>query len=111
VRKFLCALGFAIVACDSPPTSAPVPPSPSVGVPSVSISPTGRTIAVGDSLRFSACTNVSGTTGFTWSVSAQATASVSPLGWVRALTSGPVAVVACVVPNMAVCGNATLTIQ
>jgi len=111
VRQLFCCLWFAAPACDGPsPATAPGPP-PSIGVPSVSVAPTGQTLAVGDSLLFQASTNVSGVTGFAWSVSSPATASVTAAGWVRALTSGPVAVTACVVPTAAVCGYASLTVR
>lgn len=102
---------IAASACDgSSPATAPGPP-PSIGVPSVSVAPTDQTIAVGDSLRFHTSTNVSGATGLVWSVSSTATASVTATGWVRALTPGPVAVTACVVPHTAICGMATLTVR
>jgi len=111
VRKLSCVLWFAASACDGSSTVTAPGPSPSIGVPSVSVAPTDQTIAVGDSLRFHANTNVSGGTGFAWSVSSPATASVTAAGWVRALTSGPVAVTACVVPTAAVCGYASLTVR
>ena len=107
----LCGIAFAAWACDgSSPATAPGPP-PSIGVPSVSVAPRDQSLAVGDSLLFHASTNVSAATGFVWSVGSTATASVTATGWVRALTPGPVAVTACVVPHTAICGMATLTVR
>ena len=109
-------LGFGIsvlvilLACDDN-TPVATPPPPTAGVPMISIFPTGQTIAVGDSLRFQASTNVAGATGFSWTVDKGGLASISAQGWLKALGSGAVTVQACVVPASAVCGNALLTIH
>jgi len=108
VRRCLCGLWLAASACDSSPASAP---PPTMGVPFISVAPTGQTLAVGDSLLFHATTNGSGVAGFAWSVSSTATASINAGGWVRALSPGPVAVIACFVSTPSICGNASLTVR
>jgi len=111
LHRLLCSLWLLIPACtDTGPAPEPPPPPTSI-LPTISISPTGQTIAVGDSLQFHAVTNVSGTTGFAWVVNAPALASVTSTGWLKALGPGMVMVRACVQPNVAVCGEAMLTIH
>ena len=110
MRRILYGLWLAASACDGSPASAPAPP-PTMGVPFISVAPTGQTLAVGDSLLFLATTNVAGIAGFVWSVSSTATASVTTTGWVRALNPGSVAVIACFVSTPSICGNAALTVH
>ena len=109
-QGILCGLWLA-AACDSAPIPAAPAPPPFIGAPSISVGPNGQSLAVGDSLLFQATTNVPGTTAFAWSLSSVGVASITATGWVRALSPGPVAVVACVVPDRAICGNASLTIR
>ena len=109
---FGLSLLVILLACDdNTPAATPVAP-PFGPVATISISPTGQSIASGDSLRFQASTNVPAATGFTWTVDKAELASINAQGWLKALGSGTVTVQACVLPpTWAVCGNAVLTIH
>lgn len=110
--RWILATVVAAVACgESAPFSPPPLPPPAPGMPSVSVSPTGRTIAVGDSIQFTAVTNVGAITAFTWAVDHPDIASVDAAGMVRSLKAGAVAVRACGNSQLGVCGSAALTIQ
>lgn len=111
LRRFLLLGPILGIACgDSAPLSVPLPP-PAPGILSILISPTGETIAAGDSILFHATTNIPGTTGFVWTVNSPSLAAVTARGWVRALNPGLVMVRACAEPTLSICGVASLTIR
>lgn len=85
---------------------------PAGGVTSVTVGPSGVTIAVGGTLQMAAAVNA-GTgvaTTVTWTSSNAATASVSATGLVTGVASGSVAITACSTVATGVCGQATVTV-
>ena len=105
---------FLLLACaESGPSTAANPFPPNYGVRSVAVSPTARVIAVGDSLQFSASPSSANfpVSGYLWTVSPSAVATIDTGGLLRALSQGSVTVVACTTPTTAVCGSASLTIR
>lgn len=103
---------LAVAGCtETTPASIPPVPPPAPGIALVSIEPTGRSIAVGESLQFQATTNVATITSWIWAVSSAEIASVDAAGLVRGLRAGTVYVRACGEQQPAVCGSATLTVH
>lgn len=99
-----------VAACGDDVTVAP---PPNAGVQSVTVGPTGVTIAVGQTLQMAAAVNADAgiATTVTWSSSNAATASVNPTtGLVTGVASGSVAITACSTVATGVCGQATVTV-
>ena len=99
-----------VAACGDDVTVAP---PPNQGVHSVTVGPTGVTIAVGQTLQMAAAVNADAgvATTVTWTSSNAATASVNPgTGLVTAVASGSVAITACSTVSTGVCGQATVTV-
>jgi hypothetical protein len=99
-----------VAACGDDVTVAP---PPNQGVQSVTVGPTGVTIAVGQTLQMAAAVNADAgiATTVTWTSSNPATASVDPAsGLVTGIASGSVAITACSTVATGVCGQATVTV-
>lgn len=99
-----------VAACGDDVTVAP---PPNQGVQSVTVGPTGVTIAVGQTLQMAAAVNADAgvATTVTWTSSNPATASVNPTtGLVTGVASGSVAITACSTVATGVCGQATVTV-
>jgi uncharacterized protein YjdB len=73
--------------------------------------PTGRTLAIGDSLQLHAESNLAGVTGWAWAASNESYATVDAAGLVRGTGTGTVAVTACAKPVMGWCGSATVSVR
>jgi hypothetical protein len=100
-----------VAACGDDVTVAP---PPNQGVQSVTVGPTGVTIAVGQTLQMAAAVNADAgvATTVTWTSSNPATASVNPTtGLVTGVASGSVAITACSTVATGVCGQATVTVS
>jgi Big-like domain-containing protein len=98
-----------VTACGDDVTVAP---PPTAGVNSVTVGPTGVTIAVGQTLQMAAAVNADAgiATTVTWATSNAAIASISATGLVTGVASGSVAITACSTVSTGVCGQATVTV-
>jgi len=115
VRRAAVVAGLALLGCESgedlPIKPPPPPPAPAPGIMAISVGPAGRTIAVGDTLRFTATATTGSITGFTWAVDYPSRASIDAQGLVRALLAGTVGVRACGNEQPTICGVVMLRIQ
>ncbi|HEV8599801.1 MAG TPA: Ig-like domain-containing protein, partial [Gemmatimonadales bacterium] len=100
-----------VTACGDDVTVAP---PPNAGVRSVTVGPTGATIAVGATQQMVATVDADAgiATTVTWSSSNPATATVNPTtGLVTGVAGGTVSIIACSTVATNVCGQATLTVS
>ncbi len=112
LARLLGCSAVVLMGCEGT-SPAPVPdPPPPVSLPiSIAISPTGRTIAAGDSLQFSVSTNhLIEITEWTWSVTPMNAATVNSSGLVKALSAGKAIVAVCTKIYPTACGMTTLSI-
>lgn len=104
---------LVLAACSEAPVTPPPPPPFPASLPlSISVAPTGITVAIGDSVQMHADSPPStGETAYSWSSGNTQIATVSLDGVVRGVSAGPVAITACGKVRTSVCGSASLTIR
>ena len=99
-----------LLACGEFPSETP-PASPPMGMHTVSLSASGSTVVLNDSLLVQATAGGVVETRWTWSSSNQAVATVSPQGWVRGLTPGDATIIACGQTQIGLCGTLPITVH